>query len=243
VAEATIGASLRSFSTGGGTTHTSAGTIVVASGDHVYVGVCVGAGSPEAPIHVRIGGSGGTDIVAGKLSADQAYGTYGMVNFYCGTAVPAGTHTVYVEWANSQDEQLIVAFVVQNPDTGTPRGTVATATGGNTDPTVNAVSSAGKLCVDFVGVLNTGGQINIDIGAGQTQIQRIQGADTGNEAAASSSETAAGASTTMSYARNPGATTIDGWGLIAFALNGASGGGGGISIPVVQGYRRMMQMR
>lgn len=136
----------------------------------------------------------------------------------------AGSFALDVTWAGTQEEIGVIWVSTKDTDQVTPNGTVATATGSTSAPTVNASSAAGELVLDGAGFSDNGANnITLTVDASQTSNQEIDGADLGFEGLGSSRETAAGASTTMSWTMS--ATAAFGWGIFAFQVNGAAAGG------------------
>lgn len=189
----------------------------------LYAFVSSGAGSPVAPTSVKWGGSGGTALT--QLSTTLTVSSFGRLSLWRLIAPAATSSTIYADWGGNQDERFIIGVAVEDADQSTPNGTVATATGTNLTPSVAAASVSGDLVLDGVFFLDTaGGAKTLLAGAGQTSLQEIEGADTGYEGTGASRETASGASTTMSWTIN--SAPIDEWGIFAFAVNAATGGGG-----------------
>lgn len=191
----------------------------------LYALVGSGAGTPTDPTAVKWEGSGGTSMT--QIGTTINCGANVKMSLWRLIAPNAASSTVHATWAGNQDERWIIPVAVEDADQATPNGTVAQGTGTNLSATVNADSVAGDLVLDFLSYLDSaGGGRTCTKDASQTEIQNLGGVQiTAFEGAGSSSETAAGASTTMSWAISGGGS-IDGWGTFAFAVNGATGGGG-----------------
>ena len=199
------------------------GSLTVSGSNRVlWVHVGSGAGTPVDPTSVKWGGSGGTSLT--QISTTLDVGSNEKISVWRLISPAATSSTVYVTWPSAQDERWIIAVAVQDADQTTPNGTVATATGTSNTPSVAATSTSGQLVLDFVSFLDTGSD-TLTVGAGQTQLENIAGgAFSSFEGSASSTETASGSSTTMSWTISD--VSVNGWGIFAFAINDASGGGG-----------------
>lgn len=185
----------------------------------VWAWVSSGAGTPVNPSTVRYGGVAGTLMTKIGLTIDIDVNV--KMSLYELIAPGAGSGTIYGDWGTAQDERWIYAVSVQDADQATPKGTVATATATfSTAVTVNAASTAGQLVLDGTSCLNTSaGSPTLTVGAGQAQLKNLGATLAPYECAAGSSETAAGASTTMSWT----ISLASDWGIIAFAVNDAAG--------------------
>jgi len=204
---------------GGGTSLESASFTVSGENRVLYVMAGSGASSPVTANSVEWGGSGGTSLTQISTTLNMQ-ADYGRMTLWRLIAPTAQTSTVYVTWGSSQDERWIIAFAIENCDQSTPNNTIATATGTNAAPTVNAISSANDLVLDFMSWLELDGDsYTCTIGANQVQSANLGGgAFNPNEGAGASHETATGASTTMSWTIS-GTGYQQGWGIYAFSLN------------------------
>jgi hypothetical protein len=187
----------------------------------LYVLAGSGAGTPVDPSAVKWGGSGGTSLT--QLGSTLNMGSNAKASLWRLIAPATGSNTVHVTWGSAQDERWIIAVQVQDTDQTTPNNTVATATGTNASPTVNATSVSGNLVLDFVSFLDIGGA-----GYGLTDdvpdvLQSLTGAGgiSAFEGAGASRETAAGTSTTCSWTVG-GTLAGGGWSLFALAVNDAA---------------------
>lgn len=160
-----------------------------------------------------------------QLGTTLTLGSFGRMSWWELIAPAVQTSTVYVEWAGTQGEKGVVAVSYTGVDQATPKGTVASATGGGAAITVDAASVAGDLVADFAAFTDSGGgSLTLAAGAGQTSRQEIEGSDLQYDGCGASEETASGASTTMSWTVSN--SSIDGWGILAAALKAAGAGGG-----------------
>ncbi len=160
-----------------------------------------------------------------QIGTTITYGSNGKVELFRLIAPAAASAPVVLNCAASEDVRWLFAVAVQDVDQVTPNGTVAQATGTNASPTVNAAGSSGQLVLDFMSWVDLAtGALTATAGAGQASLQEIEGAVLLNAVGGGmSSETASGASTTMSWALSGAPTN---WGTYALALNDAAGGGG-----------------
>lgn len=222
MAEASLVTSIKSVQFGGSTHET--GSITPSGSDrYLRVSVFMGDGSPETPTSVKFGGSGGVALT--QIDSTVTVTTFGRLSVWYLLAPAASAGTIYVTLANAQGEHMVIAEAFQDVDQTTPHVTTTPATGTNTTPTVAATSVAGKLVLDSVAFLETGGAgRTLAVGSGQTSIQEIEGTSgaggTDYEGLGTSYETAAGASTTMDWTISG---AVDGWGIFPMYLNGSSG--------------------
>lgn len=213
-----VESSFKSSSLVSGSTYTTASYTIAGSNRVLYVLVGSGAGTPVDPSSVKWGGSGGTSLTQIGTTIDM--GAVVKISLWRLIAPASGANTIYVSWGSSQDERWVLAVNVQDTDQATPNNTVAQATGTTTAVTVNASSTSGQLVLDFMSWVDLGNNARtVTVGAGQTSLQEIEGATLGYEGAGTSWETAAGASTTMSWTISG---SIDNTGIYAFSLNDAS---------------------
>lgn len=226
---ALVNNSVKAFSVTPGTTLETASFAIGGSNRILYVAVPSGDGTPVIPSSVKWGGSGGTSLT--QISSTLDVSVYGKHTLWRLIAPTATTSTVYVTWPSSQGERLVIAVAVEDADQTTPNGTVATATGTDTAPTVNATTVSGDLVLDFAFQLDTGGQNIAFTDDVPDVIEHLFDAGMLYESAASSKETATGTSTTTSWTLNHTPTA---WGIFAFAVNAAGGGGGGSGGPTIQ---------
>lgn len=210
--------SARGFSLAAAATVSTASFAV--AGDYLLVGVINSDGSPTAPTSVKWGGAGGTAMT--QIGTTITLGSFGRMTWWELKAPTVQTSTAIATWAGNQGEKGIIAVAYSGVDQTTPKGTVAQAEAASSAAiTVNAVSVAGDLVVDFAGFLDTGGgNRTLLVGAGQTSRQEIEGTDLGSDGCGASEETAAGVSTTMSWTIS--SASIDEWGTFAVALKAAA---------------------
>lgn len=199
----------------------TSGSFAVAGVNRVLYVLAGGADSGVSDVSgVKWGGAGGVALT--KLGATQNISTVEKISLWRLIAPAASTSTVVVTYAGANAVVWLLAISVQDANQSTPEGTVATGSGTNASPTVNATSTNGDLILDFMSWLDTAASgRTISVGPGQTSRQEIEGATLLSQAgAACSTETAAGVSTTMSWTMS-GAPS-DGWATFAFQVNGLS---------------------
>ena len=204
------------------TSFETAALTVSGSNRVVWAWVSSGATVPVDPASVKYGGVSGASMTLIGTVIDVDVNV--KLSLWEIIAPSVGTGTIYASWgATPQDERWVYAVSAQDAHQTTPKGTVATATGAvSTAVTVNVSSTAGQLVLDGCSVLNTSAASpTLSVGAGQTQLENLGATLAPYEVAAGSSETAAGASTTMSWT----ISALSDWGIIAFAVNDAVGGG------------------
>lgn len=182
-------------------------------------------GSPTAVKYASAAGVGGESLTL--LDSVRTVDTNIKTSVWQLVAPSAASGTIHATYASNNDERWIIAVAVQDSDGTIGPIAFGTATG-STAPTVNATTVAGDLVLDFLSVLQgSGGSPTLTVGAGQASVKELEGGTpaTGSatnigifEAAGVSSETAAGASTTMSWTISGSAS----WGVHAFAVKGAA---------------------
>ena len=192
----------------------------------LYVLVGTGASSPGDPTAVKYastGGSGGESLTL--LDSVRVVGTFVKTSVWKLVGPSASSGTIHATFAASNDERWIIAVAVQDAD-GT-ENTIAYATASSsTAPTVNATSVSGDLVLGFLSVLDGSGG-NPQLTAGQTSVYELESSTAGTggignfESAGIEQDTASGTSTTISWTLSD----LSDWGLHAFAVNGATGGG------------------
>lgn len=190
----------------------------------LYALIGSGSTAPSDPSAVKWGGSAGASMTL--LGTTLTINTNEKISLFRLISPAASTSTVHATWAGTDDERWIIAIAVEVADQTTPNGTVATATGTNHSPTVDVASVTGDLVLDFVNFMDgNGSSYTLTAGAGQTEQKNLGGgvAIGPYEGAAASKETAAGTSTTMSWAISGTGTSL-GWGIFAFAVNAAAAG-------------------
>lgn len=212
--------SQRGFTTTPATSFSTTAAAVGGSNRVLYAFILTGATTVLDPSTVNWNTSEALSQVGStiNLGANVKLSLWRLIN------PTAGSFSLSVTWAGNQEEISVIWVSVKDADQSTPNGTVATATGSGTTATVNATSAAGELVLDGVGTSDNGANnLTLTVGADQTSNQEVDGADLGFESSGSSRETAAGASTTMSWTIS-GAPAF-GWGMFAFQVNAAAAAG------------------
>jgi hypothetical protein len=220
-----------SDNTGGGATTTleTASFAVAGSNRVLYVLAGSGAGTPVDPSAVKWGGSGGTSLT--QIGTTLNVGANVKISLWRLIAPAATSSTIHVTWGSGQDERWIIGVSTKDTDQTTPNGTLASATGSGTGPTVAATTTSGNLVLDFMSWLDGGGSSFTVTDDVPDSLQEIEGATLQYEGAGASRETAAGASTTTSWTISGGAGND--WGIFAFQVN--EGTAPAVSDPV-KGY-------
>ena len=187
----------------------------------LYVGVLSGAGSPVDPSGVKWGGSGGVALT--QVGTTLSVGSFWKFSLWRLIAPTAQTSTVYVSWASTQEEVLLIAVATEDTDQTTPNNTVASGIFNNSvTPSKTATSVSGDLVLDFCAIAEEDGvSATISATAGQASLQEIEGSTTVYETFGASTKTASGTTTTMGWT-GTAATTHAYNGQFAFALNGAA---------------------
>ena len=163
---------------------------VSVSGTNTYALVMVGLRTNTGDITgVTFNGVAMTEL----SQLNNAGGTHTLWMF--GLAGPT-TGDVVVTGDTSLAAEVITSIYTGVHQT-TPTGTVATATGNSTAPSVAVTSAALELVVDHAGWNSGAGQI--DVGAGQTERKRSPASGDGISMNTASSDEAGAASVTMSW--------------------------------------------
>lgn len=126
-------------------------------------------------------------------------------------APAAGTFTFAISWTDAVLEGIVVVYTLADTDSTTPLGTVVTASGTDTTPTVDVTSQTDGLVLDIISRVHDGDTLSV--GASQTS-QYNPGTIEGFGLSASSSEPGA-ASVTMSWSTATGSS----WVIAAVPVN------------------------
>jgi hypothetical protein len=205
----------RGFNAVANTTLSTAAFLVGGSNRVLYAFVASGAGTPVDPSTVKWN----TTESLSKLSITLNEGSNGKFSVWRLIAPSAVSSTVDVVWPSNQDERLVIGVSTKDAHQTAPEGTIATATGTDTAPTVNATTVSGDLVLDGVFFLDIAGfSRTLTQGGSQTLRKKIDGADIVFEGEGSSTATAASSSTTMSWTISG---VVTAWGIFAFSVNAA----------------------
>ncbi len=197
----------------------------------IYALVGSGAGSPNDPTAVKYAstvGIGGESLTL--LDSVRTINTNVKTSVWRLASPSAGSGTIHATYGGNDDERWVIAVAVQ--DAAGTEGTIAYATAnGTTAPSVTPTTTSGELVLDFLSLLRqAGGSWTFAPDASQTTVKELEGNSpaTGGannigefEGAGISRETAAGASTVMSWTTSG---TAD-YGIHAFQVNPFAGGG------------------
>jgi len=200
---------------------TSASWTIAGSNRYLVASANSAAGTTVDPTSVKWGGSGGTDL--SKRGASLTYNS-AIRRMSCWTllAPTAQSSTLYCLWPSNQDNTCLMGVSAADVDQSTPTGTIASATGATSTPTVNATTVADDFVVDMVGAWSDGNDPQLTVGAGQTSRQEEEGASFVDDAWGMSTEVATGTSTTMSW--TTGGVGQE-WGIYAVPLKPVSATG------------------
>lgn len=206
----------------------------------IYALVGCGATAPGSPNSVKYASTAGVGGEAMTLLDSVRTVNTNMKTSVWFLANPvAASGTVWAQYAATNDERWIIAEAVQDAAGTNTTPIYATANGTNSPSVVSTGNTAGELVLDFLSVLDTGGNTpTIAVGAGQTSIKELEGAVAGangigiNEAAGTSRETAAGANTTMSWT----ISVVADWGIHTFQVNPAAAASSGSPSAIKQIY-------
>lgn len=172
--------------------------------------------SADAPTGATYNGVAMTAIP----SSTAANGNYKIAGFYL-IAPATGTNNIVVSFSGAMSDMGAGAVSFTDADQTTPLGTAVTATGTNTTPSVTVTTSAGEIVVDGLVIVH-GGTLTVD----GSQIQRWNSiASNGFQKYAGSTETAAGASTSMDWNNS----SSQQWAIGAVPIKPVSAGGGTVA--------------
>lgn len=214
---------------------TSAAFTIAGSDRVLLAGIASGAGTPVNPSGMKWGGSGGT--VMAQIGTTLNVGSFGKLSAFRLTAPAAASQTLYGSWGSAQDETMLGGTSYTGVDQATPTGTATTATGtatgsGSTNLTVNVTTVVGDLVWACFFVLDSNGNSPLLTPNGTpaaTGRYEVEGAQLGFEAIQIQEVVATGTTTTVSCAVQPTSGSLNAdWGVIAFVVNPAAGGGGGV---------------
>lgn len=197
----------------------------------LYVMVGSGAGTPGNPTSVKYAsasGTGGESLTL--LDSVRTVATNMKVSIWRLASPSAASGTLWAQYASTDDERWIIGVAVQDA-LGT-EGTINFASNAaNNSASSTAASTSGELILGMVSWLDVSGSTTTLTG-GQTLIKKLEGATAGangigvNESALTESTVAAGATTAMTCTFNTGGNSAA-YGMFAFQVNPAAGGGGG----------------
>lgn len=195
-------------------------SITVPSGNVCYALVVSSDGSPADPSGCVWDASGVNESLT-KLGATLSYGTYFKASLYRGVGLTAKTGVFRATYSASQGERLVLVWVGTGIDSGTPNGTIVTATGTNTTPTATATTTAGQLVLALAAqgiTVNTLRTWNSP--SGTERVEAATSPDT-YDSGAIQDQTASGSSTAPQWTLS---NAVDGWGIFVVPLNDAAAG-------------------
>ncbi|MDX2059939.1 MAG: hypothetical protein SFV24_19170 [Gemmatimonadales bacterium] len=190
-----------------------------------------GAGTPQNPSSCNWQGSGGTALT--QIGSTLNIGANGKLSVFRLIAPTAAADTLYGAWGAAQDETILggVSYtgVDQTTPVGTPVTNTGTLTGGGGDMTVNVPTAVGDLVVAVFFLLDFNGNNPLLTPNGTpaaTGRYDVEGSELGFEALQIQEVVATGTTTTVSCAAAPTSGSLSAeWGVIAFVVNAATGGG------------------
>lgn len=216
-----------------GTSLTSAAWTIAGSDRLLFgfIGTAAGGGG-AAHSGMKWGGSGGTALT--QIGSTLTVGSPGRLSAWRLIAPTAASQTLYGNWAASQDESCIGGVSYTGVDQTTPVGTPATNTGSfagvtSGNATVNVTTVSGDLVVAcFWVVAQSAADPQMTPNGTPTPTGRYEceGAQLTYEALQVQEVVATGTTTTVSCQYSSGAAFSGDWGVIAFVVNAAAGGGG-----------------
>ena len=210
-----------------------------------FAALAAGAGTPAAHNAVKRGGSGGTDYT--QCGSTLNIGSFGRLSVWRLVAPSTSSLTLYGAYAASQDEIAIGASNYTGVDQTTPIGTVFTNTGTatgsspvNMTVSVTGIASGDWVYAAFWAVDGNGNSPLMTPNGTPTPNGRyeVEGSQLTFEALQIQDAVSTGTSITMSCAIQPtsGSMSVD-WGVIAFKIAAATGGGGVFIKPVGPNFR------
>lgn len=230
-----------------GNSSATIGTFTAGAGSRRYAiaYMNVSAGSIAAHNSVTWGGVSMT-----QRGSSLDVGSFGRVSEWIlpeASWPSGGTGAVVGTCASSQDQ--IVLFIGAHSDVNQAgpftNGAPTTATGSaSNSPSLTVPSTATDLVVaNVIGVNSTAEDDTISVNAGTSREEVEVPADYTTYAMGTIAGASPNVAQSWTFAMT-GGDTMSNWGMIGDSLvHDGGGGGGGVSIPVVQAYRRMMGMR
>lgn len=215
---------------------TSASWTIAGSDRYLVASANSAALTSVTPTSVKWGGSGGTNLTM-QGSAITYNSAVRRMSCWTLLAPAAESNTLYCLWPSNQDNTSLMGVSATGVDQTTPIGTLASATGTNNSPTVNATTVADDLVVGMVGVWADGTSPTVTVGAGQTARQEIEGGAFGDDGWGVCTETATGTSTTTNWTTTG---NVGAWGVFALPLKpvAAATGRPPLSRPSLQAVSR-----
>lgn len=184
-------------------------------------GIASSAGSPVASTSMKWGGSGGTDLT--QRGTTITVNSFSRAAVWTLTGPAVSTTTLYGSWGSNQDEHMIMGVSLNGVDPSTPLGTVAQASGSNSNPTVNVTTVADDMVVDFVFTFdNNFAGLTLTVGAGQTSRQELEALGS-VDSCGMSTEVATTTTTTMSWTCS--STSNMNWGIFGVPCKPVAAGG------------------
>ena len=180
-------------------------------------------------LQVAVGGQNGTSITTTSVTYNSVALTelwdiyfnsyiFGSMSHLANPA--SGANTIAVTLSGGGNVTAGLASSYTDVHQTTPVDTAATATGTQSDPTVNVSSASGDLVVDAVSITDSA----INVGAGQTSRAEFDGLS-GGLWSGGISEEAGAATVTMSWTRAGFTNNVDEWIIGGISVNPPAAGG------------------
>lgn len=208
----------------------------------------MGAGAGTRAVHSEMRWRGSAGELLTQVGTSLDIGANNRLSAWARANPTIATDTAFGLYAANQDETAIGMLSYTGVDQASPTGTPVTATGttdtgGNATATVNVATAVGDMVVAGVWVgAATSSNPSLVAAGGATLRYDITGTQLGFEGMAIVELVATGTTTTMSVTISSGGNTSP-WGIIAFVIKAAVGGGIGARVssnrsPARRGPRR-----
>jgi hypothetical protein len=177
-------------------------------------------GSPTTVSSVVWDAAGVNESFGSAVSTQGPWSTYGYSSIFRLANPTAKSAAITVTYSASQSERIMSVWVGTGLDTGTPNGTIGTATGTGNTLSATATTSTGQLVLLFGHAISNGPLVAFN---SPTGTERNEAATVTNtyDTAGVQEQTASGSSTAPSWTLNGNQT---GWSAFAIPLNDAGGG-------------------
>lgn len=202
----------------GGATYDSA-SVAINGDDTVFVLVGASDGSPVVPDSVTWDPTGAAQALTRISSTgNEAVGGFGFATIWMGQGLNPTTAVFRAAWTPSQGEQIIGGLVCTGVSTGTPYGTIGTATA--TDSTAVATScssTSGQLILGFVHYVDTAPDGKVFNSPSGAETFEVGTTGSGFDRIAAQSATASGGSTNVTWTLSA-ASSANSWRVFAIPV-------------------------
>ena len=218
----------------GATTYETSSLSAPASNSLILALVANSDGSPVAPSAVKYGGSTGEAFT--QVGTTLSYGTFFRASLWKLVGPTATSGTVYAEWGSNQGERLVKAVSYQDVDEADALGTLSSATGTDSSPSVTGIAAVvGDLIADLVATGDTShNPTDLSPQSSQTEGTEVATSPTDYDRATVGHKAATSTSETRSWSASP-TITSGGWGIFGVAIKEAAAGGGTVAGRLVAG--------